>query len=265
MTDAAAIQPDPTSPRRSQSTWMNLATSMAALLIAVGTLLGICLHLTGHVAHITELRSWGVQSDLFPRPSEWTMINGYYAIFFETTRTLSDMPWALVVTVCLAIAFLILIYRLPPPKKRAPILDRFPNWLKSIISAVTLSALWMTTIFYLLLVALMIAIIPAVVGERAGKHSADEALASYRSSKSFASRAELWRGEELLMQGHIIAVSSDLIALFDTDLDQARTIDRAGIEIRTRPKTSVSKKPYRKQSIEEPSTADALETTASLR
>ncbi|UHH09204.1 hypothetical protein LU699_12990 [Luteimonas fraxinea] len=218
--------------------WINRATSLTALVVAVGTLLGFCLHLTGHVAHITDLGNWGVQSDLFPRPAEWTIINGYYAIFSETARTLSDMPWSLIVTVCLAIAFAILVHRLPAPKKRALITDRLPNWLKNTIAAIALSALWMTAIFYLLLIVLMIAIIPAAVGQRAGEDTAAQNLARYRSSENLTDPDELWRGGELLMQGHIIAASTDLVALFDTELDQVRIIDRAGIEIRSRPRKS---------------------------
>lgn len=240
MTDFSVELPEPPMPRRSRSVWINRATSVAALLIAVGTLLGACLHLTGHVAHITELRSLGVPSDLFPRAVEWTMIHGYYAIYFEAARALGNMPWVLLGMICLAIAFAIWINRLPQPRKRALFFDRLPSWLKNIVSAVFLSALWMTTIFYLLLVALMITIIPALVGERAGKHSATEALASYRSSERLADRAELWCNGELLLQGHIIAVSSDLIALFDTELDQVRVVGKAGIEIRTRPRPTSS-------------------------
>lgn len=238
MTDAPVDPSELPRPRWSVGTWINRAASLAALLIAVGTLLGICLHLTGHVAHITELRQHGIPSDLFPRSAEWTMIHGFYAIFFEVARTLGDMPWRLVITLCLAIAFAILIYRLPAPK-RSSLISRLPRWAKSVISAVALSALWMTTLFYLLLVALLIAVIPALVGERAGKHSATQALASYRSSEKPVDPSELWRDGELVMRGHIIAASSELIALFDPNLDQARTIDRAGIEIRTRPKPSV--------------------------
>lgn len=128
--------------RRPLSVWVNRLASVAALLLTSGTLVGVCLHLTGHVAHITELRRVGVPSDLFGRGAEWTMINGYYAIYFESARMLGNMPWKHLGVICLMIAFAIWFFRLPAPKRvRAQWVEKIPAWIKNAFSAVFLSAL----------------------------------------------------------------------------------------------------------------------------
>ncbi|EWC53002.1 hypothetical protein XAR_0441 [Xanthomonas citri pv. glycines str. 8ra] len=46
------------------------------------------------------------------------------------------------------------------------------------------------------------------------------------------SDSELWEKGERKIRGHIIASSSDLIAIYDTDLHQVRTLSRGDWEIR---------------------------------
>ncbi len=221
---------------RSLSVWVGRLTSVAALLIALGTLVGVCLHLTGHVAHITELRRVGVPSDLFGRGAEWTMINGYYAIYLESARMLANMPWKHLGVTCLMIAVAIWFFRLPAPKRvRSQWGEKIPVWLKNAVSAIFVSALTMTVAFYLFLVVLLIAIIPALVGESAGKRSADKMIDSFRTGKHYLDPAEIWRENELMIRGHIVATSTEHLAIFDTENQRLRVVELQNLEIRTQP------------------------------
>ncbi|WP_157515172.1 hypothetical protein [Luteimonas abyssi] len=223
-------------PNRSLSVWASRLTSVMALLIALGTLAGICLHLTGHIAHITQLRGLGVPSDLFGRGVEWTMINGYYAIYYESARLLDNMPLTLLGVICLMIALVIWFFRLPAPKRaRSQWVEKIPAWLKNAASAILLSALSMTLAFYLFLLILLIAIIPALVGESAGKQSADKMIDSFRTGEHYLDPAELWRENELMIRGYIVATSTDHVAIFDTESERLRVVEFQNFEVRTQP------------------------------
>lgn len=93
----------------------------------------------------------------------------------------------------------------------------------------------MTVGFYLLLVVLLIAIIPALVGESAGNHSADKMIDSFRTGKHYLNPAELWRGNEMMIAGYIVATSTEHLAIFDTESRRMRVVELQNLEIRTQP------------------------------
>lgn len=219
---------------------LSALTAMTGILIASATALGVCLHLTGHVAHIKELSSLGVPSDFFPRSVEWTMINGYYAAFLEWTRTLSDMPWGKLTLAFLLLAFGIWFYRLPLTEGRAAWIDRRPAWLREVLTALVASGATIAVCFYLLFLISLIAIVPGYVGESAGAHSAKQKLALYRSTSLSKAPDELWRDGRLMMRGHVIAVSTEMIAFYDRAQNVARVIDRRDVELRARPRTELN-------------------------
>lgn len=236
MSDATNPAPADQPASRPLNALLSAAASTTGILLAFGTVLGVCLHLTGHVAHISQLGDWGVPSDLFPRGVEWTMINGYYAVFREWTRTIKDMPWGLLAIACLLLTFWIWLYRLPTREKRPAWVDRLPKWLRDILLALVASAATITAGFYLLFLVSLIAIVPGFIGERAGQDAAREDLKRFQSTPIADAPAELWRQDKPLMRGHVIAVSTELIAFYDSAQARVRVVDREGIELRSRPR-----------------------------
>ncbi|WNJ27679.1 hypothetical protein RMA73_03300 [Xanthomonas translucens pv. translucens] len=80
-------------------------------------------------------------------------------------------------------------------------------------------------------VGLFVSVLPGFVGEHAGKK---EASAEQLRLLGPVSRGdtELWEKGERKIRGHIIASSSELIAIYDIDLHQVRTLSRGDWEIR---------------------------------
>jgi hypothetical protein len=237
MGDDSNPAPHDAKSRRPLQALLSTATSLTGILVASATALGACLHLTGHVAHIKELAGLGVPSDFFPRGVEWTMINGYYAAFLEWTRTLDDMPWGLLTLAFLLLAYGIWFYRLPNLDKRPAWIDRRPKWLREIITALVASGATLAVCFYLLFLVSLVAIVPGYIGESAGQHSAEQKIALYRSTPPSKAPDELWRDGEPVMRGHVIAVSTEMIAFYDSAQGVSRVVDRKGVELRARPRT----------------------------
>ncbi|WP_220092651.1 hypothetical protein, partial [Enterococcus sp. HPCN18] len=83
------IQPD--KPYRVR--WTTILSLLTAL-VAAGT---IALHLIGAIIHRQYLRHFAISSDLFPKPVDWILINGYYGlvdrfILFLVTVA-GNLPW----------------------------------------------------------------------------------------------------------------------------------------------------------------------------
>ena len=76
-------------------------------------------------------------------------------------------------------------------------------------------------------------VIPAVLGEQAGKASAEADAKEYAKGceKSKPPCIELKRGGEHMGKGFVLDDSPNEIAIFDTDLKRGRTLPRDGLEM----------------------------------
>lgn len=62
--------------------------------------------------------------------------------------------------------------------------------------------------------------------------------------------SEVWKGEELIARGQVIATSQERIAIYDVSLKTMRTLPASGIEIRTPvPCSAISAKKERNPQI----------------
>ncbi|KAA8921392.1 hypothetical protein GIY21_20435 [Xanthomonas sontii] len=197
------------------------------------TLAGIVLHGCGHVAYTSYLDAWGVQADLFPQSADWKVVRGYYAIVLQGIGIVRSVPWRAAALIFFLLSVAIWLYRLPTrpkSKKSNSFLEKRP-WLKEFFSSFALGASVIYLIVMLYLVGLLVAIIPGLVGERAGTEQASKEKRRLLGPVSDID-TELWEGDQRKIRGHIIASSSELIAIYDIDLHQVRTLSRGDWEIR---------------------------------
>ncbi|WP_235872531.1 hypothetical protein [Pseudoxanthomonas winnipegensis] len=208
-------------------------TTFIGSIAAMTTLAGILLHGCGHVAYTSYLDTWGVQADLFPQSADWKVIRGYYALVFQGARIIKSVPWSALAISVLLLTIPIWLYRLPArPKSRPykPFIEKRP-WLRELLSSTAISVAVVYLILTAYFVVLLIAIIPGLIGERAGVEQATKEELRLLGPISRI-ETELWRGGERRIRGHIIASNSELIAIYDVDLHQVRTMSRGDFEIR---------------------------------
>ncbi|MEA9794031.1 hypothetical protein GGR75_001178 [Xanthomonas campestris] len=221
--------PNSASSRRSWS-----ITRFVGCLAAMTTLAGIVLHGCGHVAYTSYLDAWGVQSDLFPQSADWKVVRGYYAVVLQGFGMFSAFPWGSIAIALFTLWLAIWLYRLPAQSVRNGRLQDFYRrhpWVKVGLTSGGIAASGIYLAVTLYSVGLLVSTIPGVIGERYGKK---EAVTEKRRLLGPVSRGdtELWEKGERKIRGHIIASSSELIAIYDTDLHQVRTLSRGDWEIR---------------------------------
>ncbi|CAD0313408.1 hypothetical protein [Xanthomonas hortorum] len=209
-------------------------TRFVGSLAAMTTLAGIVLHGCGHVAYTSYLKAWGVQADLFPQSADWKVVRGYYAIVLQGLGMIRSFPWISVAIALFVVWLAVWIYRLPDLPVNQGLIEQFgrrhPRIMLFLSSGgIAASGIYLAlTLFF---VGLFVAIPPGLLGEHAGK---DEAITEKSRLLGPVSRgdSELWEKGKRKIRGHIIASSSDLIAIYDTDLHQVRTLSRGDWEIR---------------------------------
>ncbi|WP_355505482.1 hypothetical protein RZV16_16325 [Xanthomonas cannabis] len=227
-----------------------IASTLATIaggILAVATIIGFCLHLSGDVAYSTYLTGVGVQSTSFPQAADWKIIHGYYVTVFQGIHLLGNIPWRIVLAMLGLSTFAIVMMRAPVkenPKARAW-LERQSYWVRESIITLLGMMVFLSAAAGAGCFILILAIVPGLAAEKYGKAKADATNQLMHHEKA-EEMTELWKEDKRLLRGHVITTNNDLIAVYDADLKTTRTLPRDGIEIRT-------PLPISKKSITDPS------------
>jgi len=213
-----------------------LASSVATAagsLLAIATILGFFLHFAGDVSQSTYLAQLGLQPTSFPQPVEEKVIHGLYVVVSEGIDLFSDVQWLKVLSF-LALATGFFVVAGAPVKSDARLLDwlkRQSYWVRQpIVASAGIAGLGAAAISVAALISIA-STTPGIAGQRFGKAKAATTVERLTRGE-LASVSELWRGESFLAQGEIIITSNDLIAIYDIDQRQVRTLRADGIEVR---------------------------------
>jgi len=226
-------------------------TSALGVLLGIATLLGFCLHLAGDVAHSTYLNKLGIQATLFPQAVDAKIIHGYYVTILQGVAVLSDIPWGILLAIISLSTLTVVLLRAPVnenPRLKAWLSQR-SYWIRGSISAAASTVAFLSAVTAVWYVILLIAIVPGFAAERHGKIRAEE-MARRLLDGNELGVSEVWKGEELMARGQVIATSQERIAIYDVALKTMRTLPASGIEIRTPvPSSTISAKNERKPQI----------------
>lgn len=218
-------------PSNKTTAWPTLVKFFATI-AAVG---GVSLHLMGYVTHRTYLSSLGVDPGLFPKSADWLIINGYYTLAdrFLLIFRAAVSGWGKILLAMLGVAFyMFCIQQLgkvvrassPPSWLQRP-------WLKELLQNLLASGLLFLVAPLAIVVSMLFVLLPAVLGESAGKDSAARDLALYKKGcAATLACAELRRDGQLLASGFLIDSSESHIAIYDVALKRAHAFERSSTD-----------------------------------
>lgn len=228
----------------------NFATvaKVAAVATAVG---GVTLHLMGYVADQTYLSRMGVNPDMFPRGTDWLVFNGYFAYFDRLVYMLNAgllRYWYAVAFVVLVPPTYFTLERLAPklsreqPKALRWFLARCPR-LCSYIGSLLKAGLVALTVFYFVMAASLVMLIPAAGGQAAGKDLAANSLKRFETGCDTSKAcSDITADGVRIGRGYIVAASEGRVAYFDPELQQTVTRESHGLLITTPPGPGFSKR-----------------------
>lgn len=233
-----ANDPEPTAKPRLIRPSLPTLLSIAAATAAFGT---VALHFLGDAAHRAYLSAWGIDSGLFPKASDWLIINGYYVLFERFFAFLRAAASNLLVFFGTAVGaglyvFVLLTPLGTPNASRWQWFERRPPWLRRLLRQTTLTALVIGLLPLALVVVTAFMAIPAIVGETAGRAIAEREEVEYLNGCVTAkySCVEVLKDGTPIANGFIMESSVSHLAIFDTDLKRARLLSREGTQILTR-------------------------------
>ena len=211
---------------------------MLAAMAAVGA---VFLHLIGVATHDAYLREWGVEIELFPKPIDRVLIEGYEGLLVAALKL---WPQVLENTVYLVgFALLIGAYwtlwhvldRWTDDMEVAPgWLLRRPQWLRDLVPRFFLILLTLVVVPIAVWLASLLSALPLVLAESNGKAHAKAEQAQFFKGCEAATVTrcfEIRRGSESLGRGLLIDSSTDYIAFFDVATSRVRVLPRKDTEM----------------------------------
>lgn len=209
--------------------------SIFTSLIAAAT---VTLHFIGVVRHSAYLRYWGIDAGLFPKATDWLLINGYYGLVDRfvviLAAVLSNLLWVLVAAIALELyMFILLSPAAAGSGQPSKWLLRQPDWLRRMIRQVLFTGLIVSALPLVLFLLTAFMVTPAMLGERAGTAAAEAIAVEYAKGceKSKYSCVQLKRDGGVIALGFIVEDSPAQVAIFDVELQRSRTIPRDGMEM----------------------------------
>ncbi|WP_159915712.1 hypothetical protein [Pantoea sp. 18069] len=230
MSQNENLLPSPPKSYFSAATVLSLFTA----LIALST---VTLRLIGDIRHRQYLNYWGLDADLFPKPTDWLVINGYYGLFEHFLRfffaLVEESLWfggAIVI-----LSFVVSFFRSPMGIiwEESAWFQRRTEWFKRL-----LRNFFLTTIFLFIILSAMFflagfMVLPAALGDASGKAVAESELEHYRKGCAASKKpcVELKRDGELIATGFLLDSSPSYIAILDEQSKKARVIPFDKIEL----------------------------------
>jgi len=228
---------DHTNPQPRRRVWPGLV-AVSTLLVGVATVL---LHLLGMVVHRTYLAQWDIESALFPKSTDWLLLNGYYGVWngfaMLFTNMVNNFHWLAVGVIALVIYIRLLTSAWNPfafAGESMAWLQRLPNWLRRVGFWISIGTLIAALLVPLTLVLFLLIGVPAntgkLIGEAIFKSHLKEVTKGCSASKLRC--IQVIKSDMPIRTGFVLDVSTTHLAYFDTDLNRARAIPIEGLEMR---------------------------------
>lgn len=196
------------------------------------------LHLIGVIRHRAYLNYWGIDADLFPKATDWILINGYYGLFDRffaiLSATFTNLHWLLAAGVCLGLYIFVLLSPMGGGTGKFPNwLRRQPEWRQRMFKHVVLTTLLVGVAPLALFLFTAFMVIPAALGEQAGTAAAEANALEYKKGceRSRYACVQLTKNGQLVVTGFVLDDSPTQIAIFDAQLQRGRTLPRAELEM----------------------------------
>lgn len=248
-----AVNPTAVKPNQETRAATTAWFSFAKLIAALGSIGGVLLHLIGYISYLSYISAWGLESGPFHKDIDEILFMGYLAIMERSNNALSligEQKWAIFgIWIALTI-YAMLIFRQDKTETRVKakqFFQRLPNWVPDLLGSVLGATATLALFPVGLLFVLVVTVLPVSIGDSFGKSLADVDYKKFIAGCEHVTQGnrclEIKKDGKLIAHGFVIDSSASHIALFDVDLQRARTIVREGTELIADSRPKLTKDP----------------------
>lgn len=216
-------------------------STSAKLIAALGSVGGVLLHLIGYIGHLSYMSAWGLESGPFRKDLDEILLMGHLAIMDRSNNALSlmgEQVWMLLGVWIALTGYAFLIFRLDRIDKREKLKQFFlrsPDWVPDLLRSIFGSTMTLALFPAGLLFVLFVTALPVSIGDGFGKSLVATEYKKFVAGCEHVTQGnrcvEIRKDGKLIAHGFVIDSSASHIALFDVDLQRARTIVREGTEL----------------------------------
>lgn len=240
--DLPVAQPEEAKPNREiQVATTGRWLSFAKLVAALGSVGGLLLHLIGYIGHLSYLSAWGLEAGPFRKDLDEILLMGYLAIMDRSNvaiSLLSTQIWTVMGAWVALTGYAFLLFRLDSNEKwemAKRFLQALPPWAPDLLRSILGATLTFALLPAGLLFVLFLTALPVSIGDSFGQSLADTEYKKFVAGCEHVNRGnrclEIRKDGKRVAHGFVIDSSTSHIALFDVDLQRARTIVREGTEL----------------------------------
>lgn len=233
---------DQKSPSAQSLNWTS-ALSVLTALVALGS---VILHFIGDVSHRQYLKFWGIDPGLFPKSTDWILINGYYSLVTRFIAILDvifkNLHW--LAAAAIVVGFYVAVLLTPMGGGRGEIpawLKRRPEWVRRLLRNMFTTALFVGAFPLAMFILTSVMVIPAALGEGAGRATAESELGAFQKGCTASARpcVEVRKEGHVVATGFVLDSSTSYLAIFDERTQQGRVMPLDNVElVSARPITS---------------------------
>lgn len=237
----SAVNPAAAKPNQETQAPTTAWFSFAKLIAALASIGGVLLHLIGYISYLSYISAWGLESGPFHKDIDEILFMGYLAIMDRSNNALSligEQKWPIFGFWIALTVYAFLMFRQDKSdtrEKAKRIFQRLPNWVPDLLGSVLGSTLTLALFPVGLLFVLVVTALPVGIGDSFGKSLADTNYKKFVAGCENVTRGnrclEIRKDGKLVAHGFVIDSSASHIALFDVDLQRARTVVREGTEL----------------------------------
>lgn len=207
----------------------------------IGAAGGIILHLLGYVSHQAYLETWGIDPGLFPKSTDASVINGYYAFVERTVTVISavkQMAHYLYWAIPALTLYLFLLLHFGKPSRNYQLRNktqRSAGWVGDLFKSLALTISTLAGVPIALFFAVFLLAIPVILGQNVGQTNAKNEMNLFREGCDAQPNGrrciDLRKDGKTFARGFPIDSSESHIALFDVIEKRARALERDGTEL----------------------------------
>lgn len=213
------------------------------------TFVGVALHLMGSAYHRIYLATWGIDTGLFQKSTDWILVSAYYVLIDRTALVILQISKYVTAFAVIGLLITLALWmnrlpRVPASDEATRSYRRMPASLESLLYSAVQTYTGFAALLIAPLLIFLVLIFPPLQGELVGESIAEEHMQALENGcperHTTVRCVTVLRNGQSIAHGFVIDSSTTHIAIFDVATREARAIERHGLELKAEHRSNIA-------------------------